>query len=158
MAHRARAHRHRGSDRAGCLKGGLSYKRRHAAEGCVPGGLGEDLVYLRQPRAIRACHHKRGIARVRKSLGALGQEHTWYFAVTADDIDDLRSDHWTSCGQILRGLGRADEARGLVQREWHERSIPAREISGKVGVGLLTEIMNVGSPWQFIERDFCDWS
>ena len=77
-----------------------------------------------------------------------GDTHTLQRAIVPHHVDDRRRDDRTPRREILGRLGRADEARRLVDRERHQRDIPAGEIGRQLVVGSRAEKVDVGQARQ----------
>ena len=69
-----------------------------------------------------------------QSLRTIGSNH----------IDDGRRHDRHPCGKKLRGFGRADEARRLIERERHDADIPGADLLRQVRIGARPAPVDVG--------------
>ena len=65
--------------------------------------------------------------------------------VAADDVENRSRDDGFARGEILRCLGRTDEAGRLVQGKGNQSDIPAGEVGRELVVGFAAQVVDVGS-------------
>ena len=109
----------------------------------IPGHVAEDLVGLGQQRVTVFGIGQGGFAGSDERLGAVGDAHDAGVTIGAQHIGDRRGHHRTATGEVFGGLGRADEAGRFVQRERHDRHVPARQVLRQLVVGLAAEVVDV---------------
>ena len=84
---------------------------------------------------------QRFFARGDESLRIRRDAHA--IAVQRDHVGDRRADDGLSGRHVFERLGRADEARRLVERERHQAHVPRRHERRQFGIRLLPEIVDV---------------
>ena len=132
-------------------------QRLHPVGDVVPRKVCQRDVDIVAPCRRRcAAQRQRVVARGDEGLGPAGNLHPLELAVMTDDIDDRRRHHRQTRGEILGGLGRADEPRRIVDGEGHQRDVPPAGIGGELVVGLRAEIMDVGAARQIRRIDLDD--
>src|SRR5829696_4074738 len=123
------------------LAGRLEHQPVHRAPGLVPRAYGEMPVDAREPGLLRALEQALRLAHhLERRLRDLNEP---LLAVRPHHVRDRRRHDRHAGRKELRRLGRADEARRLVQRERHQADIPARQIARKVRITLSREPMDV---------------
>ncbi len=80
------------------------------------------------------------------------------FAIRPDHIGNRCTDDRTLCGHVFQRLGGTDEARGLIHRKGLQAYVPTREELRQLGIGALTEVVDVRLPRQALRVDFRDRS
>ncbi len=127
----------------------------HLRLGAVPGELRQDRVDVPQPGAPSA-EGERALAGRDELLGRTRDGDPVQLAIVPADIDDRGRHHGLASGQVLGGLGGADEPRRLVDGEGHQGDVPPGEIGGKLVVGLGAQVVDVGPLWQVGRVDLHD--
>ena len=121
-------------------------KLAHSRPGLVPGHGCEMSIDAGKPAVLGPSHQSHRLGN--DAWGIAGNLDEALLAIGSNHILDRRRDHRHASGEKFRGLGRADEARGLVEGEGHDADVPSRQIGGKLMIGLRTHPMQIGSPRQ----------
>ena len=131
-------------------------ERRHGVGGFFPRHRVEHRVDLAQ--LVRRRLRERGLARVREVARVAGDADSRQGAVLALDVPDRRGHDGLPAGEILWSLGGADELRARVDREGHERDVPAGEIPRQLGVRFRPQPVQVRRARQILFRELGEWT
>ena len=104
-------------------------------EGRVPAHLRQQGVSLAQPIAALAEQRQRRVALAHKGVGRFGDPNALQLTIGANHVDDRRGHHRPSPGQILRRLGRADEAGMFIDRERRDGHVPTAQVGRQLVIG-----------------------
>ena len=125
-------------------------EREHLRGDVVPRQLGEHGVDLAAPGSVAVGgERQRDLALGDERLPVAGDADAGQLAIVAHHVDDRRRHDRPPGGEIFGRLGRADEARRFVDRERHQRDVPAADIGRQLVIGPAAEIVDVRAPGQF---------
>ena len=80
---------------------------------------------------------------LREVAGVVGEQDE--VAVIADHVTDAGRDDRLAGGHVFQGLGRADRFGGVIERPRHQANVEPLEVAGKLAVGPLPEVVQVGT-------------
>ncbi len=119
----------------------LAHESGHVLPCPIPGHLGKVLVDLLLPRGLRAA--EQGHRALDKGCRIVCDLHQSHLAIGPNDVGDGSGNHPDTGREKFRGLGWADETRGLVDREGHQPNVPTRKKLRQVVVRLSSQPMDV---------------